>query len=70
MLRREFLSSLMALAASPALAAGHGEPGLQLGEASPFSATDVVDLARARGAMPYQPPRAVPSAWIQISYED
>lgn len=69
MLRREVLTGLMAIAASPALASGK-EPGLQTGEGVPFSGSDVVDLARKISKIAYQPRRRVPQEWTEISYED
>ena len=69
MLRREVLTGLMALAASPGLASVDGEPGLQVGEGTPFDAQDVLSLARKRAAEDYELPQAVPEAWTDISYE-
>ncbi|WP_245819060.1 glucan biosynthesis protein [Marivita hallyeonensis] len=60
----------MALAASPVVAYSAGEPGLQLGEAQPFSASDVVSLARGLAQKPYAPPRSIPKAWTEITYDD
>ena len=70
MLRRDVLTGLAALAASPAFASANGEPGLQLGEAIPFSPEDVVTLARDRAARRYQAPQAIPDAWTDITYDD
>ncbi|MEM6636742.1 MAG: glucan biosynthesis protein G [Pseudomonadota bacterium] len=70
MLRRDFLTSLAAIAAGPAWAADPSEPGLKLGEATPFSAADVVAKAKALAERPYQEPQAVPPAWTDLSYEE
>ncbi len=70
MLRREFVASLAALAASPALAGSSGEPGLQLGQSAPFNPSDVIDFARELSRKTYQPPRRVPEAWTSISYDE
>ncbi len=70
MLRREFLASLAAFAAaSPALAQAQ-EPGLQVGQDTPFNPADVIALARRLSAADYQEPRRVPQDWTEISYED
>ncbi|PJI84261.1 glucans biosynthesis protein [Yoonia maricola] len=72
MLRRDVLTGLMAVAASPALSetAPTGEPGLQLGAASPFDPTSVLEKARALAAEPHVPPTPIPAPWTEISYED
>jgi periplasmic glucans biosynthesis protein len=70
MQRRTFLSSLMAIAATPALSSATSEPGLQLGNAAPFHPKDVIALARSLAASDYQPPQSVPEAWTQITYDD
>ncbi|MEL6685705.1 MAG: glucan biosynthesis protein, partial [Pseudomonadota bacterium] len=72
MLRREVLTGLMALAASPALgqARADGEPGLQLGAASPFNPALVLERARLLAAEPYVPPTPIPKEWTEISYDD
>ena len=70
MLRRDFIASMAALAASPALSAD-GEPGLQLlDKPVAFDPNHVVDLARALSQQDYVAPRSVPEAWTEISYED
>ena len=69
MLRREFLASLAALAASPALSQDI-EPGLQTGESTPFDPSDVIALARRLSENDYREPRSVPEDWTSISYED
>ena len=72
MLRREVLTGLMALAASPALSqsAVDGEPGLQLGAASPFNPALVLEKARVLAAEPYVPPTSIPKEWTELSYDD
>ena len=68
MLRREFLASLAALAvARPGF--GMEEPGLQLGDAVPFSDADVVEMARARAARAYVPRPLIPEAWRNLTYD-
>ncbi|SIS76432.1 glucans biosynthesis protein [Roseivivax lentus] len=74
MLRRELIQGLLALAAWPATraAAATGdapEPGLQLGEGTPFAPADVGALARRMASEPYQPPTRIPEAWTEISYD-
>ena len=72
MLRRDALTGLMALAASPAI--GHGvptsEPGLQLGDATPFDPASVIEKAGALAAEPYSEPVRIPVEWTEISYDD
>lgn len=70
MLRRDFLTALMALAGSPVLAHVDGEPGLQLGSATAFDARDVIALARDLAQSAYRPPQAVPAPWTEMSYDD
>ncbi len=70
MLRREFLASLAALAAVPSRGFAEAEPGLQLGQASAFDPSLVVNLARQAARRAYQTPGAVPKPWTEISYED
>ncbi len=70
MLRREFIASLAALAASPALAEGTAEPGLQLHKPLPFDPNDIVERARTLSQKAYQPPKRIPQEWTEISYED
>ena len=69
MLRREFLATLAAIAASPTLAQSQ-EPGLQVGEGIPFDPADVVALARRLSESDYQEPGRVNEDWTNISYED
>lgn len=70
MLRREFIAAMAALAASPALSV-EGEPGLQLQDKPvDFDPSFVVDRARNLSRRAYSPPRRVPDAWTNISYED
>jgi glucans biosynthesis protein len=68
MLRREFLTTLAALAASPALAQT-SEPGLQLGEATPFTRDQIVERARALAAKPYEPRQMIPEDWRELTYD-
>ena len=71
MIRRDVLSGLIALAATPSLGnATPNEPGLQLGPARAFDPSDVIELARRLAAKPYRAPTRVPAAWTDISYED
>jgi glucans biosynthesis protein len=75
MLRREFITALAALAATPAslksAAANTAiEPGLQTGSANAFHPQDVIDLARTLSQSAYQDPVSVPKEWTDISYED
>ena len=71
MLRREVLTGLLGLAASPALgqSSAPGVPGLQLGAASPFDPSVVVEKARALAAQSYVPPTAIPAPWTEIDYD-
>ncbi|MEO0343601.1 MAG: glucan biosynthesis protein G [Pseudomonadota bacterium] len=72
MLRRDVLTGLMALAASPLAGQSTpaGEPGLQLGEATPFDPTSVLEKARALVAKPYSKVARIPAAWTEMDYED
>jgi len=70
MLRREFIASLAALAATPALSQGSDEPGLRTGAGTPFNPQDVVDFARALSQRSYLPPNRVPEEWTNITYDD
>ncbi|WP_425091051.1 glucan biosynthesis protein [Tropicimonas sp. S265A] len=72
MIRREVLTGLLALAASPAVSldATHAEPGLQLGDVVPFDPTDVLAQARKLAARPYRLRDRIPDAWTDITYED
>ncbi|MEM9787798.1 MAG: glucan biosynthesis protein, partial [Pseudomonadota bacterium] len=72
MLRRDVLTGLMALAATPALGQGTlaGEPGLQLGEATAFDPNFVMEKARALAAQSYEQPTRIPAAWTDITYDD
>ncbi|MCK0150350.1 glucan biosynthesis protein G [Marivita sp. S6314] len=70
MLRRDVLTGLLALAASPSLATEATEPGLQLGNPVSFSPEDVIALARTLATRDYQPPRAIPTQWTDITYDD
>jgi glucans biosynthesis protein len=68
MLRREFLASLAAMATVPRTTFA-SEPGLQLGDASPFGAQSVVDLARLRAGTDYVPRPLIPESWRNLSYD-
>jgi len=70
MLRREVLTGLMALAASPALAGSHVARELPLGQGRPFSAEHVKALARKLRDAPYSVPNAIPPEWREIAYDD
>ncbi|MDA8586658.1 glucan biosynthesis protein G [Rhodobacteraceae bacterium] len=72
MIRREVLTGLMALAATPAISANGEpvEPGLQLGDAQPFSADTVIAEARRLAGRKYTQTQRIPEAWTNISYED
>ncbi len=74
MLRREFLTALIALSGSPVLAStGAGKPssgGLSLGEARAFDPAYVTETARLRAMRPYALRQAVPEEWLNISYDD
>jgi len=72
MLRRDVLSGLLALAASPALSQStpSSEPGLQLGKATAFDPASVARHARTLAANSYIPPRRIPEDWTNINYDD
>lgn len=70
MLRREFIASLAALAATPALSQNAERAGLQLADGAPFAPEDVIALARRLSEQDYRSPTTVPQEWTQISYED
>ncbi|MDB5640723.1 MAG: mdoD [Hyphomicrobiales bacterium] len=69
--RRSLLASAAALAgASLAPGVAWSAPGLKLGEPQPFSFDKLKDLARARAAQPYAPPRRpAPEIVSQIDYD-
>ncbi|MEL6619357.1 MAG: glucan biosynthesis protein G [Pseudomonadota bacterium] len=69
MLRREFLTALAALAAAPRTGWAESEPGLQLGDATPFSAADVIEMARDKAARAYEPRPLIPEAWRNLTYD-
>ncbi len=74
MLRREVIQGLLALSAWPATRAHAAteaapEPGLQLGEGSPFTPADLRARAERLAAEPYVPPTRIPDAWTEISYD-
>ena len=68
MLRREFLTALAALAVAPRMAWAE-EPGLQVGDAVPFEASQVTDLAREMAGKAYQPRPLIPEAWHNLTYD-
>ncbi|WP_306113621.1 MULTISPECIES: glucan biosynthesis protein [unclassified Roseovarius] len=71
MLRRDVLTGLLALAATPAIGGTEAaEPGLQTGAPVDFDPSEVIELARARAARAYTPRPRIPEAWTSISYED
>jgi periplasmic glucans biosynthesis protein len=70
MLRREFLAALAALSAAPRASwAQEAEPGLHLGDASPFASTDVTGMAREMATRPYQPRPLIPKPWRNLTYD-
>ena len=71
MLRRDFLSSLAALAAAPrtSWAQEAAEPGLQRGDATPFAPGDVVEMARQMAARDYAPRPLIPAEWRNLTYD-
>ena len=68
MLRRDVLKSALALAAMPAQAFAE-EPGLQLGNARPFSANDVRTRAQEMATKPYAPRPLIPQSWRDLTYD-
>ncbi len=70
MLRREFIASLAALAASPAVSQDVAQTGLQLATGAPFAPEDVIALARTISGKAYQSPTRIPEEWTQVEYED
>lgn len=68
MIRRDVLKSLAALAALPSAAFAE-EPGLQLGDATPFDASVLRERARALADAEYAPRAMVPEAWRELSYD-
>ncbi|MEL7100595.1 MAG: glucan biosynthesis protein G [Pseudomonadota bacterium] len=64
--RRTLLALMGAAAAAPALGA---EPGLQLGEAAPFSAEALAQRAREMAAKPYQARQMIPQPWRDLTYD-
>lgn len=71
MLRREFLAAVATLAAAPraSWARDAREPGLQLGEAVAFTASDVAARAREMAGRAYKPRPQVPAPWRNLSYD-
>lgn len=69
MLRREFLASVAALAAAPALADGGETYGMSLGKAVPFDRADLVARAQALASAPYAPRPQIPEDWRNLTYD-
>ncbi|MEP4198910.1 MAG: glucan biosynthesis protein G [Aliishimia sp.] len=69
MLRREFLASLAALAASPVFAQDSLEPGLKLGEAVAFDRDALNARARDMAAEPYELRPQIPEDWRDLTYD-
>ncbi|MHA3978164.1 glucan biosynthesis protein [Halovulum sp. GXIMD14794] len=69
--RRQALALSAAFAAMPGLARANGtdEPGMTLGEASPFGPDFVLEKAHALAAKPYEAPARVPQEWLDLSYD-
>lgn len=67
--RRTFLAAMAAAAAVAPNGAAATEPGVQLGDPAKFSASDVVELARAKAAKPYAPRPLIPASWRDLSYD-
>lgn len=72
MLRREVLTSLLALAAAPAFGqTTSGEPGLATGRKRAFDGfAHVAKIAKARAESRYMARPRIPEAWTNISYDD
>ncbi len=68
MLRRDVLKALAALAAVPG-AVWAEEPGLTLGDATPFDAEILRSRARILASQPYAPRPKVPQGWRDLSYD-
>lgn len=68
MQRRELLKSLLALAAFPHSAFA-SEPGLQVGDSSEFSPSDVRTRAKALAEQDYQPRPLIPESWRNLTYD-
>ena len=68
MLRRDVLKSLTALALVPTTGFS-AEPGLQLGDAQPFSHDALIERARKMASRPYKPRPTIPQPWIDLSYD-
>ncbi|CUH52121.1 glucan biosynthesis protein [Shimia marina] len=65
MRRREFLTGLAALAASPAWA-----DRLSLGASTPFDLAELIAQTKALAEAAYKPMPAVPDAWQTLSYDE
>ena len=68
MLRREFLTALVALAAVPAVGQTN-EPGLQLGDATVFEREALIARAQSLAANPYQMREEIPEDWVNLTYD-
>ncbi|WP_139292063.1 hypothetical protein [Planktotalea frisia] len=68
MLRREFIASLAALVATPALGSEQ-QPQMQLGAPETFDVGTVKSIARSLAQSAYRAPQSVPEAWTNISYD-
>ncbi|MEM6888329.1 MAG: glucan biosynthesis protein G [Pseudomonadota bacterium] len=72
MQRRDFLALLGAHATLPHIlnaATEASEPGLTLGEATPFSPDTVTARARALADAPYKPRPMIPESWRNLTYD-
>ncbi|MEM1353098.1 MAG: glucan biosynthesis protein, partial [Pseudomonadota bacterium] len=68
MKRRDMLALMAALAARPRAALAE-EPGVQLGNSTPFSAGVVRMRAKQLAKKPYAPRRSIPESWRNLSYD-
>ncbi|WP_415921791.1 glucan biosynthesis protein [Tateyamaria sp. SN6-1] len=67
--RRAFLASVAALAAAPRASWAQEEPGIQLGDATAFTPSDVPDMAREMATRAYSPRPLIPEAWRNLTYD-
>ena len=67
MLRREVITSLLALAASPAISANQSVPNAQA--VQEFDPAMVLERARMLAAQPYRSRTAVPKEWTSLTYD-
>ncbi|MEP0962402.1 MAG: glucan biosynthesis protein G [Roseobacter sp.] len=68
MIRRDVLKSLAALAVVPATSFA-AEPGLQVGQATPFDAKVVRDRAKAMAETDYVARPLIPESWRNLTYD-